>query len=162
MPRASEFWESRTGKMITVGGLVIAALSLYGSFRSSLGPSSAASLANRRIFVCEKTGKSFEVTLKPGMKIPLHSPYSGADTGYPAELCYWTAGGSVSSEPHAVLLNSLVGKPEPTFCLDCGRLVVRHNPRAADGHKAPPLKQEFLSRNKSGAGGTGPTSERQP
>ena len=151
MLKLREFFESPTGKKFTVGGVLIALLAIFLSFRSNLGLSSAASIANRRTFVCSKTGKSFELTLKPGMAVPVHSPYSGEDTGYPAELCYWTAGGGFSSEPHAVLMNSAIGKPEPTFCSDCGRLVVRHNPRAVEGRSAPPLKQEYSSRGRSNA-----------
>ncbi len=161
MQRAREFLDSPAGKYVAAGGVVIAVFAIFLSFRSSFGPSSAASLANRQIFVCEKTGKSFELTLKPGMTIPVHSPYSVANTGYPAELCYWTVSGGVSPDPHPVLMNSIMGKPEPTFCPDCGRLVVRHNPRAADGRTPPPLKQEFMSQGKSTARDALATPDRQ-
>lgn len=161
MQRAREFLESPSGKIFAAGGAVIALLAIFLSFRSLLGPGSAASLANRQTFICAKTGKSFELTLKPGMRIPVHSSYSGEDTGYPAELCYWTASGGISQKSHPVLMNSIIGKPEPTFCPDCGRLVVRHNPRAAEGRTPPPLKQELMSHRPSGAGDTTAAHERQ-
>jgi hypothetical protein len=95
--------------------------------------------------VCAQTGKAFTVELKDGLSIPVRSPYSGQQTGYPAELCYWTKDGKPKDEPTAVLLNSWVGKRGPTFCPDCGRLVVGRNPEPAPDRKPPPTREEYQS-----------------
>jgi len=42
-----------------------------------------------------------------------------------------------------VLLNEATGKPGPTFCPDCGRFVVPHNPSPQMSPKPPPTKQEY-------------------
>ena len=84
--------------------------------------------ANDHMFICSETGKAFEHTIQVGESLPIHSPYSGKDTGYPATACYWTADGQIKSEPSWVLLNSYVHKPGPTFCPDCGRLVTAAAP----------------------------------
>ncbi|HWP41385.1 MAG TPA: hypothetical protein VNL70_10705 [Tepidisphaeraceae bacterium] len=107
--------------------------------------SEAARLANQRIFVCAQTGKAFSVELRQGLSIPVKSPYTGQPTGYPAELCYWTKDGKPKDEPTAVLMNRWVGKSGPTFCPDCGRLVVGHNPPASPDRKPPPTRQEYES-----------------
>ena len=81
------------------------------------------------------------------MTMPVLSPFSGKNTGYPAELCYWTKDGSIKTDPTPVLLNTYIGDNSPTFCPDCGRLVVGHNPRAVAGAHAPPTKQEWESKH---------------
>src|SRR5437588_253858 len=97
-----EFLHTPSGKATAVGVCAAALLVLYLVSRTS---SPAMDAANNRVYVCSETGKSFRVTLQPGMSIPVHSPYSGKDTGYPAEACYWTKQGTVKSEPTYVLLN---------------------------------------------------------
>jgi hypothetical protein len=81
-----------------------------------------------------------------GQSIPIKAP-SGNNSGYPAELCYWTKDGQAKTDPTPVLLNVLVGKPGPTFCPDCGRLVVGHNPRPGAGVKAPMTQEEWKKRH---------------
>ena len=49
-------------------------------------------------------------------------------------------------EPTWVLVNEFVGRPGPTFCPDCGRLVVGHNPAPGEGVKAPPKQAEYKPR----------------
>src|SRR5947207_2814894 len=56
-------------------------------------------------FVCSETGKAFNYELKEGDSIPVRSPFSGKNTGYPAELCYWTKDGTMKETPTPVLLN---------------------------------------------------------
>ena len=79
-------------------------------------------------FVCTETHKHFEYAMKLGEKWPVPSPYSGKNSGYPAERCYWTRDGKRKSEPTYIILNQNLGKPGDTICPDCGRLVVGHNP----------------------------------
>ncbi len=77
------------------------------------------------------------------MHIPVKSPFTGKETGYKAELCFWTKDGSTKTDPTAVLMNDDVGKPGPTFCPDCGRLVVHHNPVPGPHSKPPPTREEY-------------------
>jgi hypothetical protein len=100
-------------------------------------------------YVCSETGKSFRHKNEMGDTIPIYSPYSGKNTAYPGEACYWNPDGSTKSEPTWVLLNEAVGKNEPTFCPDCGRLVVGHNPRPVAGGKPPPTRGEYAAKNRS-------------
>jgi hypothetical protein len=106
---------------------------------------------NDRIFLDTATNKAFHVRLDDlvGQSIPIKSPYSGTNTGYPAELCYWTADGSVKSDPTPVVLNNLLGKSGPTFCPDCGRLVIGNNPKPGPTSKPPPTQAEWEQRHKS-------------
>jgi hypothetical protein len=137
--------DSVAGK-VTVGILIVAMVAMvWWSARSSFG-SSAAHMASDRVFVCSKTGKSFWHTLSKGEKLPVYSKYSGANTGYPAEMCSWNADGSIRKDGVPVLLNQYKGDTDPTFCPECGRLVVGHNPAADPSRKPPPTKAEYQSR----------------
>jgi hypothetical protein len=118
-------------------GAVVFAASRY------FGPSAAARTSAERTFICAETKKSFGYTLKAGDMLPVRSPHSGRNTGFPAEACNWSSDGQVSARETFVLLNSHVGSDEPTFCPDCGRLVVGHNPPADASRKAPPTQQEY-------------------
>lgn len=111
--------------------------------RGALAPPPAIQVAETRIFVDSETGKSFTARLTAGMTIPITSPYTGRKTGYPAELCYWSKDGHIMSDPTPVLLNSYLGKPGPTFCPYCGRLVVPHNPMPHPGSRPPPTLAEY-------------------
>jgi len=113
--------------------------------------SSVVAAERERVFVDSQTGKAFNHELKLGESIPVDAP-SGQKTGYPAELCYWTKDGQPKEEPTAVLLNSWIGKPGPTFCPDCGRMVVLHNPMPVPGMTPPPTQEEYQRRIM----GTGP------
>ena len=124
-----------------VGGAVLAV-----SAWRSLGGGGFAEAAARRTFICSATGKPFTHELAKGDTIPVASPHSGKPTGYPAELCYWTADGRTKDEPTPVLLNTHAGLPGATFCPDCGRLVVGHNPKPAPGDRPPPTKAQMPAR----------------
>lgn len=113
------------------------------SIRSNLGDSEAAAYSTDRTFICSETGKSFDVELEPGMAWPVISPYSGKKTGYEASMCFWTASGELRKKPFPVLMNETVGKPGPTFCPDCGRLVSPDNPPPMPGVQPPPKKEEY-------------------
>jgi hypothetical protein len=130
-------------KVLICAAIVLGLAFIVMSFKWSFGPSAEAKMANEKMFVCSKTGKSFSVTLKLGMKIPVYSKYSGEDTGYPAEECWWTADGQIKSSPDYVLVGSEIGKPGPTFCPVCGRLVVPRNPHPQAGDRPPPTEAEY-------------------
>jgi hypothetical protein len=104
----------------------------------------AADLTRSRIFVCSETGKMFQAEISEDTVIPILSPYSHQRTGYEYdELCYWNADGTAKEEPTYVLLNRSIGKPGPTICQDCGRLVVRNNPTPATGASPPPTAAQL-------------------
>jgi hypothetical protein len=142
-----KFLRGPAGKIAATIILVVAAAAIYSAVRSSFGQSDAAAYAAGRPFICAESGKVFHYDLKIGDTIPVRSPYSGKCTGYPAELCYWTKDGKPKPEPTYVLLNAHVGKPGPTFCPDCGRLVVGLNPTPNDGGPPPPTEQEFRAKH---------------
>ncbi|MDB5323672.1 MAG: hypothetical protein JWN40_5303 [Phycisphaerales bacterium] len=134
--------ESSTGKLIAVIAAVLL-LAISGFVGYANLKSDTPSSAFQTMFICTETGKPFEHTNKIGETQPILSPHSGKKTGVPAEACYWTADGGTKKSPTWVLLNELAGKSGPTFCTDCGRLVVGHNPSPAAGAKLPPKQDEY-------------------
>ena len=70
--------------------------------------------------------------------------------GVPQPRIFWTKDGKPKQDPTPVLLNSWIGKSGPTFCPDCGRLVVGHNPIPGPNSKPPPTKADY---EKNPAGG---------
>jgi hypothetical protein len=141
-----KFFQTGAG-VATAGALVvIALLVLIFSLRSAM-TSDAEDMAAHRVYIDSTTMKPFNVTLKPGLELPCKAP-SGGMTGYPAEACWWTRDGKIRSEPFYVLLKQTMGKPGPTFCPDCGRLVVGHNPAPKPGSKPPPTEAEYRPRGR--------------
>ena len=145
-----QYIQTKGGRYVVVAAtlllLGVAAYALY----ANLGADPVVKFNNGRVFICAETKKAYNVTLKQGMKIPYDSPYSGKATGYPAELCYWTKDGKIKQDPTPVLLNSYAGKPEPTFCPDCGRLVTIRNPFPEPGSTPPPTQADYNPRNNRG------------
>jgi hypothetical protein len=140
-----KFLEGTAGKVVGVAIFLAAVGLLVFSGRDMFGETQFAEEARNRVFVCSETGKSFRYTIEIGTGVPVPSPHSGKNTGYPAEFCYWTKDGKVKQEPTPVLLNSLVGKKGATFCPDCERLVVAFNPTPMDGMQPPPKKSDMKS-----------------
>jgi hypothetical protein len=87
------------------------------------------------MFICSETGQVWEYTLQAGDTEPVYSPFSKKNTGYQAEACYWfkDSDGSwkAKSKPTWVLVKKRVDETttEKTYCPDCEREVVGHNPR---------------------------------
>jgi hypothetical protein len=136
------FLQTKGGR---VAGVVVTVLSLGVAFfvlRNVLGSNAATAASRDRVFICAKTGKTFEHSIKLGESLPVESPYSDEKTGYPAEACYWKADGGTKTEPTYVLLNDYAGKPGPTFCPDCGRLVTPLNQAPQPGSKPPPTRDQ--------------------
>ena len=129
--------------VVIVGALGAAAWQVRGFF----GSSSTAHDFNTRWMVCTETGRAYQVDLAAVRELPAPSPFSGKNTGQPAELCYWTADGHSKKDPTPVLLNKYRGLAEPTFCPDCGRLVVERNPGADPGSTPPPTREEYDARS---------------
>jgi hypothetical protein len=147
---AREFFRTAAGKNVAIGLVVLGVAICIWSAIQNFSGDEAYNLARGRVFICAETKKPYNVELFPGMKIPYDSPHSGKPTGYPAELCYWTKDGKSKEDPTPVLLNSYTNQPEPTFCPDCGRMVVMRNPFAETGAKPPPTQAEFKPRNNRG------------
>src|SRR5438477_6525095 len=121
-----DFLNSSRGKTLSVASVAIALVLAGFLIWRQLGPTDAEKLSRERLFIDAKTMKAFNYEVKIGDSLPVKAP-SGDRTGYPAELCYWTKDGKPRKDPYPVLLNEFVGKSGPTFCPDCGRLVVGHN-----------------------------------
>ena len=137
-----EHLQGAGGKVVAVVVVVAALVGAALAARNFFGPSAEQRYARDRVFIDAETGKPFEYTLKKGDMYPVMAP-SGKKTGYPAELCFWTADGKPKTDPTAVLMNAAVGKKGPTFCPDCGRLVVPFNPPPREGEAAPPKQSEY-------------------
>jgi hypothetical protein len=133
--------------MWLVGGLGVAIVGAVVYFIFAGGHSAAGEESRMRWFVCAETKKPFQKEIDIGMAIPVMSPFSGKATGYPAELCFWTKDGKPKDKPTYVLLNKYLGDQSPTFCPDCGRLVVGHNPPPETGRSPPPTKEEWTQRH---------------
>jgi hypothetical protein len=133
-----EWLQGPSGKFTAVALCVIALVAAgYSIF---FGDPNPAAVANEVWYVDSQTGKPYRYTPTMGETLPARSP--SGNTGYPAELCFWTKDGTPKAEPTPVLLNRWVGKQDPTFCPDCDRLVVGRNPPAAEGRRPPPTRAE--------------------
>jgi hypothetical protein len=147
MEQLQKWLESTSGKVagvilsIAVIGICLAVV--RSSFRSET-PDTALSAT----YIDTATGKPFVHFIKEGEVPPILAP-SGQNTGVQAEPCFWTASGDVKTDPTWVALNDSIGKSGPTFCPDCGRLVVGHNPQPVPGMKPPPTEQEYMARRSS-------------
>ena len=157
--KRSPFFQTQKGRVV-VGAAIVGVVALLFWVLGGRSPGAAASAD--RTYICSKTGKVFKVTLKPGMEIPVKSPYSGEMTGYPAEECFWNADGTTRKEPSFVLVRKYLGEKEETFCPDCGRRVVPHNPAPVEGRPAPPTAEEYKLRIARRAGPAPSRDEEQP
>jgi hypothetical protein len=140
--------EKRRWIVAAVGGIV-AIVAVIWIYKTVSGHSALGVDSRNRWFVCAETKKPFHAHLEIGTSIPVMSPFSHKATGYPAELCYWTKEGTIKSTPTYVLLNRYVNPDDntPTFCPDCGRLVVGHNPAPVVGRSPPPTREEWLQQH---------------
>ncbi len=141
-----EFFRTSAGRYAAIALVVLAVCLCAWSIRNNLGVNEAAQMSAERVFICVETGQPFELEMTAGMRFPVRSPHSDKDTGYPAELCYWTTDGKVKDDFTAVALNEQLGEPGATYCPDCSRLVVRYNPKPTDGAVAPPKKGDQKAR----------------
>ena len=144
-----KFLESGAGKaaagLLVVVGLAFVLFTLWG-LMSSEGERASAN----RMFIDIETNQPFEHELTMGEKLPVRTP-SGKDSGYPAEACYWTKDGKPKDKPTWVFVSNVwKGTKEPSFCPDCGRLVVGHNPPPGDGRTAPPTKDDYAKNPRRG------------
>ncbi len=137
-------------QIIVTMGAAVAIFFAVHSLRSFIWETSDAKAQDlTRLYICASTGQTFQYTLQIGDTTPVKSPYTGTNTGYPAELCYWTKDGSIATDPTPVLLNDYKGIHQPTFCPVCGRLVVFRNPPASAGRRPPPTEEEYRAQQAS-------------
>jgi hypothetical protein len=91
-----------------------------------------------RGFLCNECQHAFDYKLKEGDRDPLRCPKCKAMAGYLAERCYWTKGPDgewkAKLRPTYVILKTRINpdSDERTYCPDCGREVVGHNPMPPD------------------------------
>lgn len=112
----------------TILGVVAAGLIGYAAYAvwGTIGGGAEISKANTKGFKDSETGEVFQIKLEIGMKFPLENPKTGKNTLYPTEICY--AGKCLKKGGTYVILNSTLGKDEPTYCPECGTIVVPRNP----------------------------------
>jgi hypothetical protein len=138
--------------IISAAVIVVAAcVFAFIEIRDAIRPAVVAQ-ARHRMFVDSATMQPFRHDIEQNEEIPVTAP-SGGKTGFPAELCYWTQDGKVKTDPTPVLLNIWIGKSGPTFCPDCGRLVVGNNPYPGPGAKPPPTRDEYIKAHAAPVGG---------
>ncbi len=132
------FSEGANRQRVLLGiAVVIFVLAGLWAWRN-LGGDDIAGIAANRAFYCAETGKFYEYTIQMGDTSPYPSPHSGRNTGYRAEACYWAkdANGKWARKEKPTLVFVLKEMDETTdektFCPDCGREVVRHNPSPTD------------------------------
>ena len=144
LEKLREFFRSPAGMAVAA---IVVLIGLYFAVSAirGFGSSEAAAISADKVYIDGKTGKPYNYELKIGDPSPAPAP-SGGNTGYPAEACFWTKDGKEKKDPTYVLLNIYKGTKEPTFCPECGRLVVGHNPRPGQGVNPPPTKEEYSSR----------------
>lgn len=139
MNRIRELLDTQAGRYLGYGlaglGVLLAGWLIVGQFGGGIAARSA-----QRMFIDSNTGEQFQYTISKGEMIPVPSPHSdGARVGYEAEPCYWTKEGGVKEDPTWVLpkvkIDTAAG---PTFCADCGRLVVPRNPAASPRRPSSP------------------------
>jgi predicted RNA-binding Zn-ribbon protein involved in translation (DUF1610 family) len=121
--------------IVAVVALAVAGGIMYSTFSGK----SAVSVAQERAYKCVEPncGHIFEHTLQIGDMEPFACPKCGKSSGWKAEACYWAKDKDASGnwkaklEPTLVVVKKRVD-PETsdrTYCPDCGREVVGHNPR---------------------------------
>ncbi|HEX8525106.1 MAG TPA: hypothetical protein VF669_22835 [Tepidisphaeraceae bacterium] len=140
-----KFFQSRAGVVTAATLVLIGVVAAAIAVRSTFGDSEAEAVSKGRMYIDSTNLKAYKYTLKVGDPVPAPAP-SGKNTGFPAEECWWTKDGKIRTEPYYVLLNMYKGTRDPTFCPDCGRLVVGHNPKPEPGDRPPPTKDQYKSR----------------
>ncbi len=156
--RFQEWLHTTPGRITAIAFLVIGLSGTAWSMLRYFGPDAAARYSNSPLFIDSITGKTFHYQLKIGDTIPVLSPFTNRNTGYPAAFSYWSKGGKILKHPEAVLLNTWLGKTTPTFAPLSGRLVTANEKPPMPGSTPPPTKvqyEQWLSRARAmSAGGS--------
>jgi hypothetical protein len=107
-----------------------------------VGGKTVADIASERMFMCSQTGKTWPHELREGEIEPIYSSFSKKNTGWLAERCYWKKmpDGSyrAKKKPTYVILKKRMDPDteEKTYCPDCEREVVGHNPMPPEDEMA--------------------------
>jgi hypothetical protein len=141
--RFQEWLHTAVGRITVVGVLIIALADTGWSMMRYFGPNAAQQYSNAPLFIDSVTGKTFHYQLKIGDTIPVLSPFTGRNTGYPAAFSYWSKSGRILAHPEPVLLNTWLGKRGPTFAPLSGRLVVADEKPPRPGSTPPPTKAQY-------------------
>ena len=156
LDRVHEWLHTTAGRIAVTVLLVIALTGAAWSMMRSFGPDSAKRYSDSPLFIDSVTGKTFHYQLKTGDTIPVLSPFTNRNTGYPASFSYWSKGGHILAHPEPVLLNSWLGKSGPTFAPISGRLVTANEKPPRPGSSPPPTKAQYekwLRRYRVSSGG---------
>jgi hypothetical protein len=148
----SESWLQKPSGKIAASSLCVAAVVLLiWELKASFHGDTPGD-PNTTMYVDSETGKAFPHKNVVGESIPVLSPFTDRNTGYPGNPCYWTASGEIRKDPFWLLLNSQLGKAGPTFCPDCGRLFIPRQGVPRPGQKPPPAREELLHDNSPALG----------
>ncbi len=144
MPDQFEEWlHSGPGRITVITVLIITLAAGAWTMQRYFGPDSAKRFSDNPLFIDSVTGKAFHYDLKTGDTIPVMSPFTGHNTGYPAAFSYWSRGGRILRRPEPVLLNSWLGKAGPTFAPLSGRMVTAHEKPPRPGSPPPPTRAQY-------------------
>ena len=160
LTKVREALGTSVGKIVSVVVSVVM-LAIAGYLAMSTIQGDVPSAAYSTTYICTETLKPFRHRNQIGETQPILSPHSGKNTGVTAEACFWTRDGATKEEPTWVLLEELAGRPGPTFCPDCGRLVVPRNPKPVAGGKSPPTQGEYASRKTASTSAANARDDRQ-
>jgi hypothetical protein len=141
--RFQDWLHTTPGRMVVIGILTVVLAGLAWSMMRYFGPDSAQRYSDSPLFIDAVTGRTFHYQLKIGDTIPVLSPFTHRNTGYPASFSYWSKGGHILAHPEPVLLNSWLGKKGPTFAPLSGRLVTANEKPPRPGSSPPPTKAQY-------------------
>lgn len=122
--------DSKQRWMLVIAALLLA-VSGYYVWRVAAAPS-AGSYSRERIYMCAESGKVFRHEPQVGEIEPIYSPFTKRNTGYMPEACYWVKSPDgqwkAKKNPTYVIERRRLGEDGTTYCPDCGRKVIGHNP----------------------------------
>jgi hypothetical protein len=108
--------------VVTIGTLVVVFWRNYGSEEIP---------ANSRTLMDSETGEFVKVRTEDLKPYPMLNPKTGKNTLFRTEVCLWGDECRKRGGTH-VIMNTLMGKPEPTYCPVCKHVVRFHNPVPED------------------------------
>lgn len=115
--------------LATIVAVLLVGYAGYAIF-SGLGEPDFVANANMRVLMDSETGEQFEIEISPDTEpYPHVNPKTGTTTLFPTEVCYARGCGSFPKGTR-VILNVWLDKKGPTYCPNCGALVVPMNPDA--------------------------------
>lgn len=124
----ARFLDDAKQQVLLAVAAVLLAIAVFLTIRAlNAGPDYG--ISAERAFKCAECGHEFEHVIQIGDQEPMLCPKCGKVSAWVPETCYWTRDGKAKRRPTFVILKRKMGIDEDTFCPDCGREVVGHNPR---------------------------------